>query len=101
MVGDKELTIYKENSSVRQAPELVEKFWKVVQNQWPDIFKNAVKYEIRDDHTPFQELGIPSMLIIDYDYPPFHTTSDTIDKCSAESLEIVGKALIEYLNNVN
>jgi hypothetical protein len=35
--------------------------------------------------------------IIDFDYPYWHTTSDTLDKISADSLEIVGKTLLAWL----
>ena len=36
-------------------------------------------------------------LTIDFDYPPWHTAEDTIDKLSAESLRIVGTVTLYYL----
>jgi Zn-dependent M28 family amino/carboxypeptidase len=50
-----------------------------------------------DDQTPFLEKGWNAVDIIDFDYPYWHTTSDTLDKVSPDSLEIVGKTLIEWL----
>jgi Zn-dependent M28 family amino/carboxypeptidase len=50
-----------------------------------------------DDHVPFRERGIPAIDIIDFDYPYWHTTQDTADKVSAESLERVGRTLEAFL----
>ena len=50
-----------------------------------------------DDHTPLNALGIPTIDIIDFDYPWWHTADDTMDKISAESLQIVGSVALYYL----
>jgi len=42
-------------------------------------------------------LGVPAALLIDFDYPPWHTPEDTLDKVSARSLEIVGSVLLDAL----
>ncbi len=47
-----------------------------------------------DDHTPLNEIGIPVIDLIDFDFPPWHTAADTLDKISAESLEIVGRVAL-------
>jgi glutaminyl-peptide cyclotransferase len=47
-----------------------------------------------DDHTPLNEIGIPVIDLIDFDFPPWHTAGDTMDKISAESLEIVGRVAL-------
>ena len=47
-----------------------------------------------DDHTPLNEIGIPVIDLIDFDFPPWHTAEDTLDKISAESLEIVGRVAV-------
>jgi hypothetical protein len=52
-----------------------------------------------DDHIPFVQMGIPAIDIIDFDYPYWHTTKDTLDKVSAESLEAVGKTLETWLES--
>ena len=49
---------------------------------------------ITDDHTPLNEIGIPVIDLIDFDFPPWHTAGDTVDKISAESLEIVGRVAL-------
>ena len=52
---------------------------------------------ILDDHTPLNQVGIPVIDLIDFDYPPWHTPEDTMDKLSAESLKIVGSVAARYL----
>src|SRR5204863_939666 len=46
--------------------------------------------DITDDHSPLNDAGIPVIHLIDFDYPPWHTPEDTIDKPSAEGLRITG-----------
>jgi len=50
-----------------------------------------------DDHVPLQEKGVRAIDVIDFDYPAWHTTEDTIDKISAESLQIVGEVAVAVL----
>lgn len=52
---------------------------------------------ITDDHTPLNAIGIPTIDIIDFDYAPWHTPGDTIDKLSPDSLQIVGSVAAYYL----
>ena len=52
---------------------------------------------VEDDHAPFLRVGVPAALLIDFDYPPWHTAEDTLDKVSARSLEIVGSVLLDAL----
>jgi hypothetical protein len=53
---------------------------------------------VTDDHTPLQLLAhIPAMDIIDFDYPPWHTSADTLDKLSAASLQTIGRVTLWLL----
>ncbi|MBI3178078.1 MAG: M28 family peptidase [Deltaproteobacteria bacterium] len=38
------------------------------------------------DHAPFKRAGIPSALLIDLDYPEWHTRADVPAACEATSL---------------
>jgi Zn-dependent M28 family amino/carboxypeptidase len=102
MVGDKELNIFMEGNSNR---ELNSKFWALANELGYSQFRPIYKYDIIDDHIPFIKAGIPAIDVIDMDYPFWHTTSDTVDKVSAQSLEIVGitvqKWLEQYAMNKN
>jgi glutaminyl-peptide cyclotransferase len=62
-----------------------------------DHFTYFDRGSITDDHTPLNEAGIPTIDLIDFDFPPWHTAGDTIDKLSAESLQTVGRVVIYYL----
>ena len=74
-----------------------------------DIFAAAEALKLRnyftylgrdliDDHAPLNAIGIPTLDIIDFDYPWWHTADDTIDKVSAQSLRIVGSVALYYLS---
>jgi hypothetical protein len=54
--------------------------------------------DIVDDHTPLNAIGIATIDIIDFDFPWWHTADDTIDKLSAQSLQIVGSVAAYYLS---
>ncbi len=54
--------------------------------------------ELIDDHAPLNAIGIPMIDIIDFDYPWWHTADDTLDKISAQSLQIVGSVALYYLS---
>ena len=57
------------------------------------------KFSMLDDHTPFLEAGISAVDIIDFDYPYWHTTEDTADKVSPESLQVVGDTMLAWLKS--
>ena len=95
MVGDADLQIYQETNS---DPELTAEIWKTArQAGYGKVFIDEEKYSILDDHFPFLKLGIPAVDIIDFDYPHWHTTADTPDKTSPESLSAVGITLYNWL----
>ena len=53
--------------------------------------------DLIDDHAPLNAIGIPTIDIIDFDYPSWHTVHDTIDKISAQSLQTVGSVALYYV----
>jgi Zn-dependent M28 family amino/carboxypeptidase len=91
MVGDRDQQLYYEGNS---DPEWSRRIWAVAHRLgYGEHFIPVVKHSVYDDHIPFAQKGIPSVDIIDFDYPYWHTLEDTIDKVSAESLERVGRTL--------
>ena len=94
MVGDTDLAIYKEANSTQYAPAIVEKVWNKADELGIGEFIPQTSYAIFDDHIPLLEAGIPCIDLIDFDYPHWHTLQDTPDKCSAASLEKVGRLLV-------
>ena len=99
MVCYQNLQLSPELSSLVYAKPEVQKFWDIGAKIARSAFlRTATNYPISDDHTALAAAGIPSFLVIDFEYEPwFNTTQDTVDKCSAASLETVGRTLLRYL----
>jgi hypothetical protein len=95
MVADKDLKIFVEKNSDYG---LVQEIWETAHSLgYQEFFINQPKHGLIDDHTPFIQAGIRAVNIIDFDYPHWHTLSDTVDKVSAESLGIVGDVVLKWL----
>jgi glutaminyl-peptide cyclotransferase len=95
MIGDTDLTIYKERNSTAS---ITDEIWGVAnQLGLSDVFIPEYAYSIIDDHTPFLRLGIKAIDIIDMDYPYWHTTKDDISKVSAKSLGAVGNVIEKWI----
>ena len=92
MIGDRDLQIYQEGNSVRRAPEVVSRVWQqAAELGYGNYFINALKYDdVVDDHIPLLDKGLRVIDVIDLDYPYHHRPTDTLDKVSAQSLQIVG-----------
>ena len=98
MVGDKNLNIRRERRSVEAAPEVVDKVWAAAASLGHrDKFIPGTGYTVNDDHVPLIEAGIKCIDVIDFDYGPWHTLADTPDKCSAESLKVVGEVVAKVV----
>jgi glutaminyl-peptide cyclotransferase len=97
MIGDRDLDVYKEGHSVRYAQKTVDLVWAAARRLELECFRDSTKYFMYDDHIPLLEARIPCIDLIDFDYPYWHTTQDTPDKCSPESLQKMGEVLIEVL----
>ncbi len=94
MVGDADLTIPIEPGSLRNAPALVEHVWSTAEALGVAQFDRTPRARaILDDHKFLSAAGIPSILIIDREYAAWHTTHDTIERVSAESLAAVGEVV--------
>ena len=96
MVGDRDLRIMRDTNST---PWLTDIFWSAAKELGHRQFVDEAM-DIQDDHIPFLKAGVPSVDIIDLDYPAWHTEHDTIDKVSAESLQVVGDVLLGGLPDV-
>jgi hypothetical protein len=99
MVGDANLRIRQEQNSIRLARYVVGDVWGAAVRLGVREFEPApVGPNVRDDHLPLNEIAnIRTCDVIDFEYPYWHTEADTPDKCSADSLEKVGKTIYEWL----
>ncbi len=95
MIGDRDLRIYQEGYSVSRAPEVVDRVWRTADELGHGrVFRPTVMHTVLDDHVPLQEAGIRAIDVIDFEYPAWHTTDDTLDQVSAESLQVVGEVAL-------
>jgi len=103
MIGDKDLGVARESGSTRWLQDFISQAAKEL--GYDQYF---FKYEttIIDDHVPFLEVGIPAVDVVDAMYgrmgPNFdgmgefhHANTDTMDKISAHSLEVVGRTILK------
>jgi glutaminyl-peptide cyclotransferase len=101
MIGDIDLNIHKEYYSQTYAGWFVSKIWDAAALEKAEHFYPDIMHSVYDDHIPFIERGIPAADLIDMDYQWWHTTADTPDKCSAESLAEVGRVVLRLLYGPN
>ena len=98
MVADKDPEFKIEQFSYMQAEKELLEIWALANEMGYSEFTYNMQGRIYDDHRAlFVETGIPSIDIIDFTYPYWHTLEDTPDKCSAKTLGIVGSVVSEYL----
>jgi len=100
MVADRNLEIWQEGNSLSwpDTRPLVDSIWAVARRLEVREFVPRPRYTVEDDHVPLRMIGgIPACDIIDFDYPQWHTTADTPEHCSAESLDTVGRVVLEWL----
>lgn len=92
MIGDRALDIRRDANST---PWLVDLVWGVAARLGHrDTFVDDSTV-IEDDHIPFVRAGVPSVDIIDLNYPAWHTAQDDLEHVSARSLGIVGQVVLE------
>lgn len=98
MVGDADLKVPMEGYSAGRNPALATAIWDgAAALGYGSVFPKSVRHYILDDHIPFLERGIHAVDLVDFDYPHWHTTADTIDKCSSKSLSVVRDVVLEAI----
>lgn len=96
-----------EAESMKGAQHVVERIWKIAEEQDVKNFVSDRGREVSDDHLELQRVGIPAIDIIPIlpknnepglvSYPHWHKLTDTPDQCSAETLENVAKVLAVWM----
>lgn len=94
MIGDRDLQIRRDLAST---PWLVDVIWAAARRIGHAATFVDQLTEIDDDHIPFMEAGVPSVDIIDLDYPAWHTPNDNLTNVSQRSLQIVGDVVLAAL----
>jgi Zn-dependent M28 family amino/carboxypeptidase len=97
MIGDRNLNIRREENST---PWLTDIVWGVARKLGHQAHFITESMAVEDDHLHFLKAGVPSLDIIDLDYPAWHTAQDTLDAVSARSLQIVGDVVVAALPEI-
>lgn len=95
MIGDRDLRLTRDSYS---SSKLVDVFFGAARASGLGAYVDGPTLAVKDDHQPFLAAGVESIDLIDFDYGPdngwWHTADDTLDKCSQESLSIVGRIVL-------
>lgn len=104
MVGDRDLDIRQDAGSARWLNAIL---WNTARRLGYQRHFLDEAVMIEDDHIPFLRAGIPSALLIDYNYGPgdgksgfWHTAEDTLDKLTPRSLQVVGDVVLKALPDI-
>jgi Zn-dependent M28 family amino/carboxypeptidase len=97
MIGDRDLDIRPDSNSARWLNSIV---WSSAERLGYSSTFIPQDFTVEDDHLPFVEAGVPSIDIIDLDYPQWHTAQDDLDHVNARSLQIVGDVVLDALPQI-
>jgi len=97
MIGDRDLNIRRDTYST---PWLTDILWASAARLGHARYFLNEPMPVEDDHVPFLKVGVAAALLIDFDYPPWHTADDTLDKVSARSLAVVGDVVLDALPSI-
>jgi glutaminyl-peptide cyclotransferase len=97
-VGDRRLTIRRESYSngplwrrLRAAADRV---------GTEAVFPPGAQGGVLDDHIPFRRRGVPSIDLIDFDFPCWHRRCDNLSAVSERSVDAVGETVYELLRGL-
>lgn len=97
MIGDRSLNLRRDTNST---PWLTDIVWATARKLGHGRHFLDEPLPVEDDHIHFMKAGIPSVDLIDLDYPDWHTAGDTLDKVSAVSLQVVGDVVLAALPEI-
>jgi len=97
-VGDRKLSIRRERNSS-------EGLWRKLRAAARRVgagavFPSGTQFEVLDDHIPFLEQHVPSIDLIDFDFPCWHLVCDDMSAVSERSVDAVGETIGELLKGL-
>jgi glutaminyl-peptide cyclotransferase len=97
-VGDRNLSVPREaNSTKRLWDRLRAAARRVGVGR---VFPARTSGAVSDDHIPFLQAGVPSIDLIDFDFPCWHRRCDDMSAVSMRSVDAVGETMIEFLRSL-
>jgi len=98
MIAGKGAVFPREQNSNFHAGKLVKEVWAIAAELKCGVFDKGVsKVAVSDDHVPMNEGGIPTIDIIDFEYPHWHRLSDVPGNCDAKPMIQVAKVLSVWM----
>jgi hypothetical protein len=95
LVGDADLKLTTDSYSTRS---LLELFFEAARKNGLGQYVGGTRRQVLDDHLSFRQYNIDAVDLIDLDYGPdndwWHSDEDTLEKCSKESLDAVGRLVL-------
>jgi glutaminyl-peptide cyclotransferase len=105
MIGWKNMNITREGNSTPWLEDLLAKAARDTGHS-KYVFRESMAVD--DDHIPFRQRGVPVLDIIDYQYGTaadpeafHHTALDTMDKVSAQSLQVSADLFLEVVKLID
>ena len=99
LMGYKDLELGRDTMSTRWLQDLVWQTGRELGHQ--KIFVDRPEGVGGDDHEPFLRAGVDAVDLIQLSgYPYWHQADDTIDKISAQSMQIVGETVLASLPKI-
>jgi glutaminyl-peptide cyclotransferase len=97
-VGDRDLAIRHESySNARLRRQLLAAARRVGASR---VFPAEEQDAILDDHIPFIRQGVPSIDLIDFEFPCFHRLCDDMSAVSKRSVDAVGETVYELVRGL-
>ncbi len=97
MIGSRKLRFKREENSTNGLTDLV---WSTAARLGYSSVFVSESTPIEDDHIIFLKRGVPAVDVINFEIPYWHTTQDTLDKVSAQSLAITGHVFLESVKQL-
>lgn len=104
MIGDKDLSFIRSRGVDEKLLRYMEE--SLIEMNHKEKMEQDWSY-VMDDHTPFVEMGIPSLHLMDFTFGGkkqpgifWHTEKDNMENISAESLSISGELILRILKKI-
>lgn len=97
MVCDEKGVYRYEANSLAYHRSLARALWGEGRRRAARAFVAEEGLSIIDDHVPLSEAGTPSVLVIGYNYPEWHTHADAPARCSRARLSAVERTLEDFV----
>ncbi len=97
MIGKKGLRIRREEASDQLARTVNDRVFRIARERNASVFRDERGKRISDDHLAFHRRNVPVALLIDLDYPEWHTAADTLDKLDPEAMDQAGEVVLAWV----